>query len=62
MSCSVSELIVVVEQNISLAKSDDTLTKAMKLNLKYSNTLMFPDSINPIIAAGKFLIVTKINY
>ena len=32
---SVCELIV--EQNIPLAKSDDTLTKAMKLNLKYSN-------------------------
>ena len=31
------ELIVVVEQNIPLAKSDDTLTKAMKLNKKYSN-------------------------
>ena len=41
---------MVVEQNIPLAKSDDTLTKARKLNLKYS------------IAAGKFLIVTKINY
>ena len=38
-----------MEQNIPLAKSDDTLTKAMKL--------MFPDSI---IAAGKFLIVTKL--
>ena len=32
---SVCELIV--EQNIPLAKSDDTLTKAMKLNLKYCN-------------------------
>ena len=28
---------LIVEQNIPLAKSDDTLTKAMKLNLKYSN-------------------------
>ena len=46
---------MIVEQNIPLAKSDDMLTKAMKLNLKYP--LMFPDSI---IAAGKFLIVTKL--
>ena len=28
---------LIVEQNIPLAKSDDTLTKAMKLNIKYSN-------------------------
>ena len=28
---------LIVDQNIPLAKSDDTLTKAMKLNLKYSN-------------------------
>ena len=28
---------LIVEQNIPLAKSDDMLTKAMKLNLKYSN-------------------------
>ena len=28
---------LIVEQNIPLAKSDDTLTKAMKLNKKYSN-------------------------
>ena len=28
---------LIMEQNIPLAKSDDTLTKAMKLNLKYSN-------------------------
>ena len=27
---------LIVEQNIPLAKSDDTLTKAMKLNIKYS--------------------------
>ena len=29
--------VMLVEQNIPRAKSDDTLTKAMKLNLKYSN-------------------------
>ena len=45
---------MIVEQNIPLAKSDGMLTKAMKLNIKYS---MFPDSI---IAAGKFLIVTQL--
>ena len=28
---------LIMEQNIPLAKSDDTLTKAMKLNLKYCN-------------------------
>ena len=28
---------LIVEQNIPLAKPDDTLTKGIKLNLKYSN-------------------------